>query len=423
MKEFYIRFKNSLIVSLLMISVVFVGCENDEGMLEIQEIDSIIGYEIEPIEGQYVVVLHEESSVKNSNVDYQTMKGLAMKEITSTFSKIKLSPKKISHTYSHALNGFTASLDNEQLVSLQKDSRVKSIEQDYLITLGKPSWAGGGNDEPEPGQKTPWGIIKVNGVTSYSGSGVAWVIDSGIDLDHPDLNTEDSRHVSFLGGKDRNDPDDGNGHGTHVAGTIAALNNEIGVVGVAPGATVVSVRVLNKRGSGSYSGVIAGVDYVGDKGSFGDVANMSLGGGVSETLDNAVINAASTGVIFCLAAGNESDDTDNHSPARANDPNIYTIAASDSDNSFASFSNYGPEVDYCAPGVSVESTWKNGGYNTISGTSMAAPHAAGVLLQMLSNMSLEDLLSLENVFSDNPINTNGLVEGVPAGTTNAIISL
>ncbi|NNE46402.1 MAG: S8 family serine peptidase, partial [Rhodothermales bacterium] len=137
---------------------------------------------------------------------------------------------------------------------------------------------------------------------------------------------------------------------------------------------------LSSRGSGSTSGVIAGVNHVAANGSVGDVANMSLGGGVSTALDDAVA-AAAGGVRFVLAAGNESDNANNHSPARVNGNGIYTISAIDSADRFAWFSNYGnPPVDYAAPGVSIESTWKNGGYNTISGTSMAAPHVAGILL-------------------------------------------
>ena len=145
---------------------------------------------------------------------------------------------------------------------------------------------------------------------------------------------------------------------------------------------MVPVKVLSSRGSGSYSGVIAGVDHVGANGNAGDVANMSLGGPISQALDNAIITAAAaTGVQFVLAAGNESGDANNSSPARTNGNNIYTISASDINDNFAWFSNYGnPPIDFCAPGVSIESTWKGGGYNTISGTSMAAPHAAGVLL-------------------------------------------
>ncbi|HEX6890079.1 MAG TPA: S8 family serine peptidase, partial [Chryseolinea sp.] len=261
----------------------------------------------------------------------------------------------------------------------------------------------GGGTAP---QETPWGITRVNGVSNYTGSGVAWILDTGIDLDHPDLNVDASRSVSFLtsGGPSAASPDDENGHGSHVAGTIGAINNSIGVIGVAPGATVISVRVLNRQGSGTLSGVIAGVDHVGSYGSRGDVANMSLGGSASQALDDAVIAASANGVKFCLAAGNESDDANNHSPARANGSNIFTISAMRQGDSWASFSNFGnPPIDYCAPGVSVKSTWKSGGYNTISGTSMATPHAAGVLLLGSAR-------------------TSGTVSGDPDGNPDPIIA-
>ena len=177
-------------------------------------------------------------------------------------------------------------------------------------------------------------------------------------------------------------------------------------MGVAAGATVIPVKVLGSRGSGSNSGVIAGVDHVARNGNRGDVANMSLGGGVYAPLDDAVKAAANTGIIFALAAGNESTDANNSSPARANGANIYTISAMDINDNFASFSNYGSPVDYCAPGVAVNSTWKDGGYRSISGTSMACPHAAGVLL----------------VSGGNP-STSGSVNGDPDGNADSIISL
>ncbi|MFN6935409.1 MAG: S8 family serine peptidase, partial [Tsuneonella sp.] len=140
------------------------------------------------------------------------------------------------------------------------------------------------------------------------------------------------------------------------------------------------VRVLDRRGSGSTSGVLAGIDHVAKLGASGDVANMSLGGGVSSTLDTAVINAAKTGVRFALAAGNEADDADNHSPARAEGANIFTVAAFAKNDIWASYSNYGSHVDWAEPGSAIPSTWKDGGYSTISGTSMATPHLAGILL-------------------------------------------
>jgi subtilisin family serine protease len=150
---------------------------------------------------------------------------------------------------------------------------------------------------------------------------------------------------------------------------------------VAAGAPVVPVKVLDKRGSGAMSVIIQGVDWVTANGVAGDAANMSLGGGIYEPLDLEVVQMGAKGIFVALAAGNESDDANNHSPARANGVNIFTISACDVNDNFASFSNFGnPPVDYCAPGVSILSTYNNGGLATMSGTSMAAPHACGVLL-------------------------------------------
>lgn len=372
-------------VFIVVIILILSGCSQDETDVQLVQDVDLIDFGSDPIEGQYIVVLEGTSEASKSSLRYKEGTDMMKRDVLAKFSELKLEKEDIIFTYGYALNGFTAKLDKGQLDKLQKDSRVIRIEQDQLITLGKPSWAGGGGDDPVQEQETPWGINRVNGGVNVDGK-TAWVIDSGIDLDHPDLNVDVARSRSFLSGKDANDPNDTNGHGTHVAGTIAAIDNDQGVIGVAAGAAVVSVRVLNRRGSGSYSGVMAGVDYVGAEGNAGDVANMSLGGGVSEALDAAVVTAAAKGVIFCLAAGNDSDDANNYSPARAEGNNIVTVSASDINDNFASFSNYGnPPVDWCAPGVSIKSTWKNGDYNTISGTSMATPHVAGVLLIGVNN--------------------------------------
>lgn len=345
------------------------------------------GLNSQTIDGQYIIRL-QEGTLRGAGVsksDYRSADAQLRGEINRLFSSLGLAPGKIKATYGFATEGFAAELTDGQLALLQRDSRVASIEKDLQIQLNPPleinkGRPGGGGGGSTPAQSTPWGIARVGGAGNGTGK-TAWVIDTGIQLDHPDLNVDTQRSASFLsGGGGASSPDDQNGHGTHVAGTIAALNNSIGVVGVAAGATVVAVRVLDRRGSGSISGVIAGVDYVAANGNNGDVANMSLGGGVSSTLDNAVINAAATGVKFSLAAGNESDDAANHSPARAEGANIFTISAFDSSDRFASFSNFGDGVDFGCPGVSINSTWTGSGYNTISGTSMAAPHMAGLLL-------------------------------------------
>ncbi|MEO1730740.1 MAG: S8 family serine peptidase [Pseudomonadota bacterium] len=285
---------------------------------------------------------------------------------------------KLKQVFLNTIRGFSTNMSAkavEQMARLAPN--IAYCEQDQVVTIDQRRGGGGSG---QAAQTTPWGIARVNG----GGAGnfaTAWVLDTGIDLDHPDLNVDTARSVSFV----RGNANDRNGHGTHVAGTIAALDNDIGVIGVAPGAPVVAVRVLGRFGSGSTSGIIAGVDYVAANASSGDVANMSLGGGISQTLDAAVIAASVGGVRFVLAAGNSSTNANNSSPARANGPNIYTISAFGQGDVFASFSNFGnPPVDYSEPGVNVNSTWLNGGYRTISGTSMAAPHFAGILLQSSS---------------------------------------
>lgn len=361
------------------------------------------------IPDQYIVVFNKDVTGDEARQEssYSRSQELVQSQTSRFMQEVGINTE-IKAVYSKSINGALLTLTAKEADLLRKRKEVSYVEQDRLMILAPPcgtptnpcSGGGGGGTS---GQTVPAGITRVNGGVAYTGNNVAWIIDTGIDLDHPDLNVDASRGFNaFTSGRDAKSLDDGNGHGTHVSGTIAALDNNIGVVGVAAGATVIPVKVLDSRGSGSYSGVIAGVDYVAANGVSGDVANMSLGGPVSQALDDAVV-AASAKVKFSLAAGNETDDANNHSPARANGSNIVTISAMDSSDNFASFSNYAnPPVDYCAPGVSIKSTWKDGGYNTISGTSMASPHAAGVLL--LGNAS-----------------TDGFVKGDPDGNPDPII--
>lgn len=296
------------------------------------------------------------------------------------------------YVYTTAYRGFSAQMtsvaadnlfrNNDDVIGYSRDGIVTIVQASP--TKGKPSFAGGGEDK-SAAQVTPWGIARVGGPANGTGKTV-WIIDTGVDLNHPDLNVDARRSVNFIL-RGKNSPDDGNGHGSHVAGTVAAIDNDIGVIGVAAGATIVAVRVLDNSGSGSYSGVMAGVDYVAanakrsDADNLGDVANMSLGGPKYQPLDDAVKTAAGLGIRFAIAAGNAGADANDHTPARANGENIYTVSAINSSDKFASWSNWGnPPVDFAAPGVSILSTWKGGGTKTISGTSMAAPHVAGILL-------------------------------------------
>jgi subtilisin family serine protease len=288
----------------------------------------------------------------------------------------------VKFVYRNTIRGFAANMSEAAVTAMRRSNpAIAYCEQDQVASLGpikvdaRPGGGGGSTAEI-----IPWGITRVNGGVSGVGK-TAWIIDSGIDPMHPDLTIDAGRSRDFTGS--RNGWTDENGHGSHVAGTVAAKDNDIGVVGVAAGASVVAVRVLDRRGSGAYSGVIAGVDYVKGAGKAGDVANMSLGGPVSQALDDAVLAAAGS-VKFALAAGNESDDADNHSPARAGGvsatDNVFAVSAFAKGDAFASFSNYGADVSWAEPGVSIQSTYKDGGYATLSGTSMASPHLAGLML-------------------------------------------
>jgi subtilisin family serine protease len=371
-------------LALMAASFFFYSCTQDQGTEEETLFTNIAAPEVaNSIEGQYIVVYNpgavEDVAPKYPN-DYSKAQEAMATQTMKILSNASISNAEIVNVYSRTLKGSTLKLTKAQVEVLKGQKEVAYIEQDRIVTFAPP--AGDGNVEASSTQETPYGILRVNGITSYTGSGVAWIVDTGIDLDHPDLNVDATRGFNaFTKGRDANSTDDGNGHGSHVAGTIAAINNSIGVIGVAPGAVVIPVKVLDSRGSGSYSGVIAGVDHVGANGKAGDVANLSLGGPVSQALDDAVVAASNQGIWFALAAGNSSEDANLSSPARANGPYIVTISAMDINDTWAYFSNFGnPPVDFAAPGIAIKSTWKDGGYNTISGTSMAAPHAAGVLL-------------------------------------------
>lgn len=334
------------------------------------------------IPGQYIVVFKDEVT-----------------KISEVANKMaNLHSAKVIHIFKNSIKGFTATMSENEALKLAKSPDVKLVEPDRVVSLAPPVKITVRPKPNPPSQSTPWGIIRVGGAGDGTGKTV-WIIDTGVDLDHPDLNVDISRAATFVNSQSA---DDDNGHGTHVAGIIAALNNDIFVVGVAAGATVVPVKVLNKRGSGTISGVIAGIDYVAANAHNGDVANMSLGGSVSTALDEAVLSASNKGIRFSLAAGNESDNANNHSPARVNGPNIYTISAIDNNDVFAYFSNYGnPPVDYSSPGVSIYSLYKNGGSATMSGTSMASPHFAGILL--LGNIGIDGYANSDPDGNPDPI--------------------
>lgn len=290
---------------------------------------------------------------------------------------------EVSHVYRSALKGYAANIPAGKLDAIRSDRRVAYVEADGTVSVtGKP----GGGTPPATTQTTPPGITAVGATVSTtlagngSGSvaGDLWIIDTGVDTAHPDLTVVEFKN--FAGGPNK----DCNGHGTHVAGTAAAKDNTSHVVGVAPGARIHAIKVLGCGGSGSNSGVIAGVDYVTANAQAGAVANMSLGGGASQALDDAVRRSAANGTLYALAAGNETVDACTTSPARTGrgtdgnkDNGIVTVGAVDSVGAAAWFSNFGDCVDIWAPGVSVLSTWPGSATKVLSGTSMASPHVAG----------------------------------------------
>ncbi|MGV7226672.1 MAG: S8 family serine peptidase [Nitrosopumilus sp.] len=330
------------------------------------------------IPDRYIVILNDDSNPWSVANEMAEERGLA-----------------VSHVYGNAVNGFSAIVPRGQLDNVASDPRVNYIEQDSVVSIYKKpndKPGNGGNDATEdslPPQTIPTGISLIHATTTGTVDVNVAVIDTGIDENHPDLNVVDGVNFVFRG---KNTFDDGHGHGTHVAGTIGAIDNAQGVIGVAPGANLYSVRVLDNSGSGTYSGVIAGIDWVAANAETIDVANMSLGGGASQAINQAVESAVAAGVVFVVAAGNENTDACTKSPASA--PSAITVSALDdrngilgSNDSFASFSNSGSCVDMIAPGVLIESTWKGGGYNTISGTSMASPHVAGAAALYIANDS------------------------------------
>ena len=379
------------------------------------------------IPGHYIVVFND---------DVQ-MPGDAASDIARTHAL------GLGHIYRTAIKGFSAQIPTRRLALIRADSRVAYIEPDRMVQAIKgpppgkgPGSGGGDTGSTPPPQVIPFGVDRVNadasptanidGIDDRVNADIA-IIDSGISTKHPDLNR--FAGVNFTSSGKSNGEDD-NGHGSHVAGTAAAIDDGFGVVGVAPGARLWAVKVLDRKGSGFLSDVVAGIDWVTDRASEIEVANMSLGfAGYSTSFNTAISNSVSSGIAYVVAAGNSYKDANGYSPA--NHPDVITVSAiSDTDgipgwfgglNSyggrdrnedglddglddyFAFFSNYGTAVDIAAPGVDILSTWKGSSYNTISGTSMAAPHVTGAAALYLSIYPATTPAELKAALIDNGI--------------------
>jgi subtilisin family serine protease len=276
----------------------------------------------------------------------------------------------IERTYTKALNGYAIEASETEAKRLAADPAVASVVQNRTFSIAAT--------QPSP---PSWGLDRIdqrnlprdNSYTypDSAGQGVtAYIIDTGVRITHSDFGGRASYGYDAV--DNDNTAQDGNGHGTHVAGTVAG-----NAYGVAKKARIVGVRVLNNSGSGTTAGVVAGIDWVARNAVKPAVANMSLGGGADSTLDAAVRNAVASGVTFAVAAGNENVNASTRSPARVAE--AITVGATTSTDARASYSNYGTILDLFAPGSSITSSWHTGdtATNTISGTSMAAPHVAG----------------------------------------------
>jgi serine protease len=280
---------------------------------------------------------------------------------------------QIMAKFSSAIRGAVFEMDAKTAAKMAQDPSIDFIEPDQTVTLNATQ------------QNATWGLDRIDQRSgsldsqySYNTSAAnvnVYVIDTGVNA-HPDFGGRVFSGYDFV--DNDNDASDCQGHGTHVAGTVAS-----NTWGVAKGAKVYGVRVLNCQGSGSYSAIIAGMDWVAENHVKPAVANMSLGGGASSSIDNATNNLVASGVVTVVAAGNDNSNACNYSPARAAD--AITVGSTTSGDARSSFSNYGSCVDIFAPGSNIRSTSQSGGSTVMSGTSMASPHVAGVAALYLAN--------------------------------------
>ncbi|MGW7068321.1 S8 family peptidase [Streptomyces sp. NPDC054855] len=353
------------------------------------------------VKGSYIVTLKKNSGFKAASTQG---KGL--------ISEYGGSVKK---TFKSALDGYTVELSAAEARRLAADPAVASVEQNRTVRADATQ------------TNAPWGLDRIDqtslplsGTYTYpdtAGSGVtAYVIDTGVRITHSEISGRAVNGYDAVDGD--NTAQDGNGHGTHVATTIAGKT-----YGVAKKAKIVAVRVLDNNGSGTTAGVIAGIDWVTGNHAAGApaVANMSLGGGASTSLDNAVKNSIADGVSYAVAAGNEGVNASSSSPARV--PAAITVGATSNTDAKASWSNYGSVLDIFAPGVSIKAGWHTGdtATNTISGTSMATPHVAGAAAVYLAGHTSSTPAQVASALVNGA--TSGKVTSPGTGSPNRLLKI
>jgi aqualysin 1 len=357
---------------------------------------------IDRIPNRYIVVLRDDAEIASG--DYARVLG-RVQLVTRGRRAVP------EHVYAAALRGFAAFTDEADAIAMSVDPRVAYVEEDSTMIAvttqsNPPSW---GLD------RIAQRALPLNGVYGYAttGTGVnVYVIDTGIRRTHTQFGGR--ARSAFTAINDSRGTADCNGHGTHVAGTIGAS-----AYGVAKKVTLHSVRVLGCDGSGFTSGVIAGVDWVTSHRVRPAVANMSLTGGASSSLDSAVRNSIAAGVTYTIAAGNSTISASAFSPARVAE--AITVGSSTRGDARSSFSNIGSVVDIFAPGSSIRSTWftSDTATNTISGTSMAAPHVAGVAARYLQSHRSASPATVRTAIVN--ASTKGRLTGIPSGTPNRLL--
>jgi subtilisin family serine protease len=356
------------------------------------------------VPNSYIVVL-KDSAVGAKAGSFQASAAVGVRAA-------RLAPKygvKVARSFGAALNGFEATMSESAAKQMAADPTVDYIEQNQMVSLLATQ------------SGATWGIDRIDqrdrplsGTYTYpttASNVTAYIIDTGIRLNHSQFG---GRATSGYDAVDGGSADDCAGHGTHVAGTVGGST-----YGVAKAVQLVAVRVLDCAGSGTNAGVIAGVNWVTQNARKPAVANMSLGGGASTALDNAVQASISSGVTYALAAGNSSANACNSSPARV--PAAITVGATTSTDARASYSNYGSCLDIFAPGSSITSSWysSSSATNTISGTSMAAPHVAGAAALVLARNPLFSPAQVR----DSLVNaaTANKVTGAGTGSANRLL--
>ncbi len=391
--------KTSILAAAIGAAVVFAAGPSPADAAELLFVDR-------PIEGQYIVVLKEDTASLSSELSTSSMPSVASmaRNITSNHRV------QLVTSFQHALRGFVVKASDDALARMLMDDRIAYIEEDGVVSISATQ------------QNATWGLdrsdqrdLPLNDLYNYDtiASAVhAYIVDTGIRSNHNDFGGRVGNGYTAI--NDGRGTEDCNGHGTHVAGTVGGST-----WGIAKGVQLYPVRVLSCSGSGSNSGVIAGMDWVAGNHIKPAVANMSLGGGASNATDDAVQRMTNSGVTVVVAAGNSNDNACNYSPARA--PSAITVGSTTSSDARSSFSSFGSCLDIFAPGSSITSAWhtSNSATNTISGTSMASPHVAGAAALYLAGNPTASPSQVTNAIVDNA--SAGRLSDVRSGSPNELL--